>query len=157
MAGYTTNACDYPPFATTGSAGFYVKNRLLARWLQVRLGRLRLSPSCPFRLLHTCMRCIVAVLAHCFAIRATAPSRRSPHRRRDPFSGLSVVSVGTTKTRFLMATAAPVWHGHSKDHRPDLKQMLLSVAMDGGDAQFLRRRNITTVFARSRIRGEIAS
>ena len=27
--------------------------KLLARWLQVRLGRLRLSPSCPFRLLHT--------------------------------------------------------------------------------------------------------
>src|SRR5215467_6470838 len=24
------------------------------RWLQVRLGCLRLSPSCPFRLLHTC-------------------------------------------------------------------------------------------------------
>ena len=27
--------------------------KLLARWLQVRLGRLRLSPACPFRLLHT--------------------------------------------------------------------------------------------------------
>src|SRR5215469_309041 len=27
--------------------------KLLERWLQVRLGRLRLSPACPFRLLHT--------------------------------------------------------------------------------------------------------
>ena len=26
--------------------------KLIERWLQVRLGRLRLSPSCPFRLLH---------------------------------------------------------------------------------------------------------
>ena len=25
------------------------------RWLQVRLGRVQLSPSCPFRLLHTCL------------------------------------------------------------------------------------------------------
>ena len=27
--------------------------KLRERWLQVRLGRLRLSPACPFRLLHT--------------------------------------------------------------------------------------------------------
>jgi hypothetical protein len=28
MAGCTTNGCDYPPFATTGSTGFYVRNNV---------------------------------------------------------------------------------------------------------------------------------
>src|SRR5271169_5760523 len=50
---------DYSPILLLKPFGFRITPDTLSseepreRWLQVRLGRLRLSPSCPFRLLHT--------------------------------------------------------------------------------------------------------
>src|SRR5947207_4930116 len=50
---------DYSPILLLKPFGFRIAPDTLSseeprkRWLQVRLGCLRLSPSCPFRLLHT--------------------------------------------------------------------------------------------------------
>jgi len=53
-------------------------------------------------------------------------------RRRDLFSELSVVFMDTTTLSFEGAGGAALGaHGHSKDHRPDLKQMVLAVVLDG--------------------------
>jgi transposase len=53
-------------------------------------------------------------------------------RRRDLFSELSLVFMDTTTLTFQGAGGATIGaRGHSKDHRPDLKQMLLAVVIDG--------------------------
>lgn len=53
-------------------------------------------------------------------------------RRRDLFSELSVVFMDTTTLSFEGAGGETLGaHGHSKDHRPDLKQMVLAVVLDG--------------------------
>ena len=53
-------------------------------------------------------------------------------RRRDLFSELSVVFMDTTTLSFEGEGGATLGaHGHSKDHRPDLKQMVLAVVLDG--------------------------
>jgi Transposase DDE domain len=53
-------------------------------------------------------------------------------RRRDLFSELSVVFMDTTTLSFAGAGGETLGaHGHSKDHRPDLKQMVLAVVLDG--------------------------
>src|SRR5512132_3051641 len=53
-------------------------------------------------------------------------------RRRDLFSELSVVFMDTTTLSFAGEGGATLGaHGHSKDHRPDLKQMVLAVVLDG--------------------------
>src|SRR5512134_3833034 len=53
-------------------------------------------------------------------------------RRRDLFSELSLVFMDTTTLTFHGAGGETLGaHGHSKDHRPDLKQMVLAVVMDG--------------------------
>src|SRR5512134_2153610 len=53
-------------------------------------------------------------------------------RRRDLFSELSLVFMDTTTLSFQGAGGETLGaHGHSKDHRPDLKQMVLAVAIDG--------------------------
>jgi hypothetical protein len=53
-------------------------------------------------------------------------------RRRDLFSELSVVFMDTTTLLFQGAGGETMGaHGHSKDHRPDLKQMVLAVVIDG--------------------------
>ena len=53
-------------------------------------------------------------------------------RRRDLFSELSVVFMDTTTLSFEGAGGATLGaHGHSKDHRPDLKQMVLACVLDG--------------------------
>jgi transposase len=53
-------------------------------------------------------------------------------RRRDLFSELSVVFMDTTTLSFEGAGGETLGaHGHSKDHRPDLKQMVLAVVIDG--------------------------
>ena len=53
-------------------------------------------------------------------------------RCRDLFSDLSVVFMDTTSLSFEGAGGATLGsHGHSKDHRPDLKQMVLGVVIDG--------------------------
>jgi transposase len=53
-------------------------------------------------------------------------------RRRDLFSELSVVFMDTTTLTFEGAGGATLGaHGHSKDHRPDLRQMVLAVVLDG--------------------------
>jgi transposase len=53
-------------------------------------------------------------------------------RRRDLFSELSVVFMDTTTLSFHGAGGEALGaHGYSKDHRPDLKQMLLAVVIDG--------------------------
>src|SRR5215475_11971669 len=51
---------DYSPVLLLMPFGFHLAMDTLPsgnckRWLQVRLGCVRLSPSCPFRLLHTCL------------------------------------------------------------------------------------------------------
>src|SRR5512144_266706 len=53
-------------------------------------------------------------------------------RRRDLFSELSLVFMDTTTLSFQGAGGETLGaHGHSKDHRPDLKQMVLAVVIDG--------------------------
>jgi transposase len=53
-------------------------------------------------------------------------------RRRDLFSELSVVFMDTTTLSFAGEGGEALGaHGHSKDHRPDLKQMVLAVVLDG--------------------------
>jgi Transposase DDE domain len=53
-------------------------------------------------------------------------------RRRDLFSELSLVFMDTTTLSFHGAGGETLGaHGHSKDHRPDLKQMVLAVVLDG--------------------------
>jgi len=53
-------------------------------------------------------------------------------RRRDLFSELSVVFMDTTTLTFEGVGGETLGaHGHSKDHRPDLKQMVLAVVIDG--------------------------
>jgi transposase len=53
-------------------------------------------------------------------------------RRRDLFSELSVVFLDTTSLRFEGAGGETLGQrGHSKDHRPDLNQMILCVVVDG--------------------------
>ena len=53
-------------------------------------------------------------------------------RRRDLFTDLSVVFMDTTTLSFQGGGGESLGaHGHSKDHRPDLKQMVLAVVIDG--------------------------
>jgi hypothetical protein len=53
-------------------------------------------------------------------------------RRRDLFSELSLVFMDTTTLSFTGAGGATLGaRGYSKDHRPDLKQMVLAVVLDG--------------------------
>jgi len=53
-------------------------------------------------------------------------------RRRDLFSDLSLVFMDTTSVSFYGAGGDSLGaYGHSKDHRPDLKQMILAVVIDG--------------------------
>jgi transposase len=52
-------------------------------------------------------------------------------RRRDLFSELSVVFMDTTSLYFEGAGGDTLGRrGHSKDHRPDLMQMIVAVVMD---------------------------
>ena len=52
-------------------------------------------------------------------------------RRRDLFSELSLVFMDTTTLSFQGAGGETLGaYGHSKDHRPDLKQMVLAVVID---------------------------
>jgi hypothetical protein len=53
-------------------------------------------------------------------------------RRRDLFTDLSVVFLDTTTLRFTGAGGETLGQrGYSKDHRPDLMQMVLGVVVDG--------------------------
>ena len=53
-------------------------------------------------------------------------------RRRDLFSDLSLVFMDTTSLSFYGAGGESLGaYGHSKDHRPDLKQMIVAVVIDG--------------------------
>ena len=52
-------------------------------------------------------------------------------RRKDLFTDLSVVFLDTTSLAFEGAGAALGARGHSKDHRPDLNQMIVGVVIDG--------------------------
>jgi hypothetical protein len=53
-------------------------------------------------------------------------------RRKDLFTDLRVVFMDTTSLSFEGAGGATLGvHGHSKDHRPDLNQMIVGVVIDG--------------------------
>jgi hypothetical protein len=53
-------------------------------------------------------------------------------RQRDLFTDLSVVFMDTTSLSFEGEGGDTLGaHGYSKDHRPDLKQMILAVVVDG--------------------------
>jgi hypothetical protein len=53
-------------------------------------------------------------------------------RRRDLFSELSLVFMDTTTLAFVGAGGATLGRrGHSKDHRPELMQMVLGLVLDG--------------------------
>jgi hypothetical protein len=53
-------------------------------------------------------------------------------RRKDLFTDLSVVFMDTTSLAFEGAGGATLGaRGHSKDHRPDLNQMIVGVVIDG--------------------------
>jgi len=61
-------------------------------------------------------------------------------RRRDLFSELSVVFMDTTSLSFTGAGGATLGaQGHSKDHRPDLMQMILGVVIDAQGRRSARR------------------
>ncbi len=54
-------------------------------------------------------------------------------RRRDLFTDLSVVFMDTTSLSFEGEGGVSLGeHGYSKDFRPDLRQMILGLVMDGG-------------------------
>ena len=54
-------------------------------------------------------------------------------RRRDLFTGLDMVFFDTTSIYFEGAGGQSLGqNGHSKDHRPDLKQMVAAMVMEGG-------------------------
>jgi hypothetical protein len=60
-------------------------------------------------------------------------------RHRDLFSDLSLVFMDTTSLAFCGAGGESRGaHGHSKDHRPDLKQMILAVVRRRGAADLHR-------------------
>ena len=53
-------------------------------------------------------------------------------RRRDLFTGLSLAFFDTTSLYFEGAGGETIGqNGHSKDHRPDLKQMVVGMVLDG--------------------------
>src|SRR5258708_22412738 len=53
-------------------------------------------------------------------------------RRRDLFSGLDLVFFDTTSLYFQGEGGETIGQrGHSKDHRPDLKQMVVGMVLDG--------------------------
>ena len=53
-------------------------------------------------------------------------------RRRDLFTALLLVFMDTTTLSFHGAGGESLGaHGHSKDHRPDLRQMVLAVLLNG--------------------------
>ena len=53
-------------------------------------------------------------------------------RQRDLFTDLSLVFMDTTSLSFHGAGGESLGaYGHSKDHRPDLRQMVLAVVLDG--------------------------
>ena len=53
-------------------------------------------------------------------------------RRRDLFTDLSLVFMDTTTLSFHGAGGESLGaHGHSMDHRPDLRQMILAAVLDG--------------------------
>ena len=53
-------------------------------------------------------------------------------RRRDLFTDLSLVFMDTTTLSFHGAGGERLGaHGHSKDHRPDLRQMVVAAVLDG--------------------------
>lgn len=55
------------------------------------------------------------------------------HRRRDLFSQLDLMFFDTTSIYFEGEGGAELGEfGHSKDHRPDRKQMIVGVVLDGG-------------------------
>ena len=52
--------------------------------------------------------------------------------RRDLFSRLDLVFMDTTSLYFEGLGGQTIGeHGYSKDHRPDLRQMILAVVIDG--------------------------
>ena len=54
-------------------------------------------------------------------------------RKRDLFSDLSIVFFDTTSIYFEGEGGETIGHrGHSKDHRPDLKQMVVGIVLDQG-------------------------
>jgi hypothetical protein len=58
-------------------------------------------------------------------------------RRRDLFAELSVVFMDTSSLSFHCAGSADLGrHGHSKDHRPELKQMIVAFVVDGDGQSF---------------------
>src|SRR5205814_2077066 len=72
---------DYGPVLLLMPFGFHLAMDTLPsgnckRWLQVRLGCLRLSPSCPFRLLHTCLSPGPRGITPAFGYGAPHPSAR---------------------------------------------------------------------------------
>src|ERR1035441_2284311 len=63
------------------------------RWLQVRLGCVQLSPSCPFRLLHTCLSPGPRGITPAFGYGAPHPSARGTSTL--PINALLSAQYGT--------------------------------------------------------------
>ena len=68
----------------------------------------------------------------CAALPKDVIEERLFARRRDLFSKLDLVFMDTTSLYFEGAGGQTLGrHGYSKDHRPDLRQMILAVLLDG--------------------------
>ena len=65
-------------------------------------------------------------------------------RRRDLFTDLSAVFMDTTSLSFYDEGGETLGeHGYSKDYRPDLKQMILGLVVDGAEPAAATRRAVS--------------
>ncbi len=80
--------------------------------------------------------------------------------RRDLFSNLDIVFFDTTSIYFEGAGGETLGrNGHSKDHRPDLKQMIVGVILDGEGRPICSQMwpgNTTDVKTRGPLRGSLS-
>src|SRR6516225_5894404 len=122
--------------------------KLIERWLQVRLGCLRLSPSCPFRLLHTFLslrpaRHYPRLLDTALLIRAPEglqPSRsgRCPAHTmtESDFSCPFIIGYGSSPSRCGPSYSAPTRHRRPDPRPPRFRcdPFARDVAFDPGRA-----------------------
>src|SRR5271166_6070376 len=86
-------------------------------WLQVRLGRVRLSPSCPFKLLHTRLLSRPARHYPRFRIRRSSSERRGDFNPPDSRAAQRTVWSGPTPIRDAASCGCPSLAAPTGDRR----------------------------------------